>query len=310
MTSRRNTRQQRKRRRSAGAAALIAHRAFAPVMGLWGALLGGLVVLVLPGRIVAALIAGSAIAAWPALAQLLLAVIAAMLVGGALFLLARQIGQPARRAYPDESDDRPYPARYDQDADGGSWDDGMQPIDPARDLGIGSLDDPVETMPCATPALRDVGAAPMASPAAPQELDLAGFAEFPGRDAVRVEAPSAPLERSAAPVATLRPAGEPQPPRRVRLPDPSAAALERLRAMPTSELSLAEMVERFAGAMHEHRTTAEQKGLTPADLAAREAALAQALKALATLSRDGVAEGGDYPLRDALARLQELRGAA
>jgi hypothetical protein len=91
---------------------------------------------------------------------------------------------------------------------------------------------------------------------------------------------------------------------------PNAAALARLRATPTQELSLAEMVERFAGALQEHRETVPAKALTGRDVAAREAALAEALKALATLSGTPAPAPQDNALHDALSQLQAMRGAA
>jgi hypothetical protein len=95
---------------------------------------------------------------------------------------------------------------------------------------------------------------------------------------------------------------EPEP-----LPEPGTAALARLRAVPTSELSMAEMVERFAGALHEHRASPPTRALSAADLAAREAALAEALKALAALSGGDASDKSREPLRAALAQLQAPR---
>jgi hypothetical protein len=79
----------------------------------------------------------------------------------------------------------------------------LRPIDPARDLGSSSLDDPINTTPLATPARRDVSehapaaasqsasapfvqGVPAPASSAPRELDLAGFAELPGRNGVWV----------------------------------------------------------------------------------------------------------------------------
>jgi len=76
---------------------------------------------------------------------------------------------------------------------------------------------------------------------------------------------------------------------------------------------MAEMVERFAAALHQHRTSAPVRTLGAAELAAREAALAEALKALATLSGIGGAPAAgdqDDPLRAALSQLQPRRDAA
>jgi hypothetical protein len=83
-----------------------------------------------------------------------------------------------------------------------------------------------------------------------------------------------------------------------------------LRAAPPEQLSLAEMVERFAGALHEHRETGPRRPMTPKDIAAREAALAEALRALAALSGDDRPAPAREPLADALTRLQGVRGAA
>jgi hypothetical protein len=198
----------------------------------------------------------------------------------------------------------------------------VRPIDPVRDLGSNSLDDPLETMPFATPAWRDADM-PEVDPepqTAPRELNLAEFAELPGRNAVWVEddaesvaqhAPE-PLpvpEPVAAPVADETVTDTPVTALRqtAPVPDPGTAALARLRAVPTSELSMAEMVERFAGALHEHRTSPPTRALTAADLAAREAALAEALKALAALSGESTGDAAKEPLRAALAQLQTPR---
>lgn len=297
MVSQRQNREQHKRQSTTSASLLIAHPAFAPMLGVWGALLGGLAVLVLPPALLTGLTADTLFAAWPGLVQPLLAVCAAALMGGAILVIAAGLSRRARGA-------SLFPAAAEPEPDD------LYPIDPARDLGIGSLDDPVETMPFATAARRDTGAgvadASRPDGGEPRELDLAEFAELSGRSAVWVEEPAAPPAEENAPaptpVARLHPAST--------AIDASAAALARLRAVPPSELSLAEMVERFAGAMHEHRHTSARKALTPQDLAAREAALAEALKALAALSPDGSAGAADDPLRAALTRLQGLRGAA
>ncbi|MBA4009276.1 MAG: hypothetical protein C0486_10910 [Erythrobacter sp.] len=78
------------------------------------------------------------------------------------------------------------------------------------------------------------------------------------------------------------------------------------------------MVERFAGALHDVRETSPGRSLGPGDLAAREAALAEALKALEALSGTNRPAPRlprrDEPLPAARARLQphleRVRGAA
>lgn len=293
--------------------ALAAHRAFAPLLGLWGAALGALPVMVLPPALIDGAIRGTTLALLNGAAQPVIAGLAALALGGGLFTVAASMSGRARVRT----------VRTSVPSIAAMANGRVQPIDPARDLGSTSLDDPIETAPFATPAWRDVSeyaaapqpapvpieqAAPEPAPNAPRALDLAAFAELPGRNGVWVE---------DAPVLVPVP---------VPAPDPGTAALARLRAVAPSELSLAQMVERFAGALHEHRVNSPAKALTGAELAGREAALAEALKGLATLSGEhaaagagggeeegwggGEGGGGKEPLRSALARLQSRRGAA
>ncbi|MFN4240058.1 MAG: hypothetical protein ACK4E5_05380 [Erythrobacter cryptus] len=284
-------------RKRAGWRALVAHRLFAAAIGVWGALLGGLAVMVLPASLAAAHLAPFAPAALAPWVQPLAALIAALLLGSVLgqgaAALSRRVRAGARRP------DGEALAEF-----------GL--IDPARDLGLASLDEASSPdRPAAEPHC------------APQELDLATFAALPGRNAVWVEEPATPEPASqAVPEPASQPAPEPAPMaapaapvaplrRGPAIPDPGAAALARLRAVPLSQLSLAEMVERLAGAIHEHRRADAGTALGSEDLAARQAALAEALKALAALGGEGAAKTADAePLRAALARLQHLRGAA
>ncbi|MFM7404271.1 MAG: hypothetical protein ACKO1N_09340 [Erythrobacter sp.] len=295
-----------KRRRGAAPklnlVAITAHRAFAPLLGLWGALLGGGMVMALPTAIFKRMIAGTLLANWSTVIHLLVGLVAAVLLGVVLFVVGLVWHKRARGA---SAEAKPVVAKAPE----------MRPIDPARDLGSGSLDEPIETMPFATPAWRDFAtepepeiatqpetkpqpeskperyAAPVAvidTAPAPRELDLAQFAQLPGRNAVWVEGPLPPAS--------------PEPARAIRKPDlravdapvvPGTAALDRLRAVPLSELSLAEMVERFAGGLSEYRAATPARALSAAELAARDAALAEALKALSSLR-------GDAPTRGAL----------
>jgi hypothetical protein len=181
----------------------------------------------------------------------------------------------------------------------------VRTIDPASELGSASLDAPVENMPFAAAApVAEPAPAVIAEAPAPVELDLADFAALPGRNAVWVEAP-------AAAAAEPEPAPAPEPVLRAVAPPPvSPSAIERLRAVPPSELSLLQMVERFAAALHEHQSAPVSGSDPRAGMAGRDAALAEALKALATLSRDSEAQTQSEPLRAALGRLQALRGAA
>lgn len=316
MTRGRKNLAQRKRRKAVSET-LVAHRAFAPMLGLWGVALAGASVMVIAAPVFGNAIDGTMIASLGGLAQPLAAGLAALLLGSGLLAIATAASRKARRR-----SGAPSVAEYAVRR--------VHPIDPARDLGTRSLDDPIDAMPFARPAWQDEGKVPataasepdVATPSAdeaesaiasepaatpvaePLAMDLADFAVLPGRNAVWVEkqaevapAPAAPAP--AAPAATLR---EPAP-----LPEPGTAALARLRAVPTSELSMVEMVERFAGALYEHRASPPTRSLSAADLAAREAALAEALRALASLSGDDGSSSVREPLRAALAQFQTPR---
>ena len=338
---------------------LVANRVFAPVLGLWGALLGGLVIMVLPPVMITAATKGTLIATLDLPTQATIAGVIAVGVGAILFVIAAAKSCEARG--------RRTPSNIV-----GAVSRRVRPIDPARDLGTKSLDDPIETMPFATPAWRDADVsepapapkpAPAPTPAAapapepivqivpepqvqpepvaapvvsehavPLALDLAQFAELPGRNAVWVEEPlelSEAVAPAPAPAPVVAPVVVPvasfAPERAATIaelrrvapppPAPGTAALARLRALPTSELSLVEMVERFAGALHEHRAVTPSHALTDEEIAARGTALSEALKALAALSGDfanrAPAEDRVHePLRAALSQLQPQRGAA
>lgn len=290
---------------------LALHPLFGWVLGVWGAAIGGLVTLVLPRDLVLEAAAKAALAGIGAHAPLVLAAIAALVLGGVMFALAGLVTRAAHRAR--HRRDMPSLATLAVRH--------VQTIDPARELGSRRLDDPVETMPFAAvePACAtDPQAAAAQTDAAPPplELDLEEFAALPGRNAVWVEAasilgginsePHVPAAPAPEPVLqAMAPSPHPQAPRA-----PAPGAIAHLRAVPPSELSLVQMVERFAAALQEHQTAAPGRGPLRTDQPGREAALAEALKALAAFSPDENDSARGEPLRAALARLQELRGAA
>ncbi|AOL93524.1 hypothetical protein [Porphyrobacter sp. LM 6] len=326
-TGTRTERKTRKRR----SRSLTAHRAFAPMLGLWGAALAGLSAMVLPAALfapLAAMIADLAGASLPLVAvKAATAGLAALLLGGVLYAIARR---PSRAARSDQDEAAQIIAAAGRR---------IRPIDPQRELGSASLDTPVTDIPFAAMREDELVVPVIDEPAAvPQELELAEFAAMPGRNAVWVvedvvsddlpaesvvETPTeSSIEHDPSPVSepvALAPASEPRPAYRrdTLIAPPGAAALAQLRAQPPEQLSLIQMVERFAGALYEHRTAPPGRAMSAQDLAAREAALTEALKALAALSDGSTANGGDTsqdePLRTALGRLQEvggLRGAA
>jgi len=378
-----------RRRRRGRTAALAAHRAFAPLLGTWGAALFGLAVLVLPATATArfALLAG--LAALGGAAHYLIAALAALAGGAFAFGIARAASLRVRRAAADSAF---FPATR------------PRPIRPAEELGSESLDAPLEKMPLGMKVADWLGrnvaegevpqdgeaqdaaapegpsaeehaaaamrrrlarvrgeaqaarapaedhaaqeddaedAAPAAEPAeaevetpadaetnaetqAPEtvpELDLARFAQLSGRNAVWVEGPLPESIFSGEAQDDAEPAPE-KPQERPRF---GSAAIEHLRATPAKDLSLVQMVERLAAALHE-REAAEQargsgdaaSGNDPRRNAARDAALAEAIRVLGVLAGgDNAAEEGEASgdpatreLAAALTRLHDMRGAA
>ncbi len=155
-------------------------------------------------------------------------------------------------------------------------------------------------------------AAPTLLKQKPRSLDLGEFAQLPGRNAVWVEEPEI-ADSAPSPISK---------PRAVR----KTSALEKLRQTPPENLSLVQMVERFAAALQDHQQaeTAGTAKKAPKNERGRDAALAEALKALSLFTERGfdqpaptVAATGDNELgqterelREALVKLQSLRGAA
>jgi hypothetical protein len=301
---------------------LRAHPLFGTVLALWGAMLGFFVTMALPVDLVLDAAARIGMGKLGGTGRFALAGLAAMVGGIVMLVLAGTISVSRRNPKNTPS----IAARAVRK---------VRTIDPLTDLGSASLDAPVETIPFAAsePRFRpeyEAEAAYERAADAPLELDLAEFGALPSRNAVWVEEPAedepeaelaAPPAQAPAPAFAVAPAPEPEPAPRpapppvadLRRPAPrplNPSAIERLRAVPTSELSMIQMVERFAAALHEHQSAAPGQTAQPVDLAGRDAALAEALKALAALSREGAGEGQSEPLRAALSRLAELRGAA
>ncbi|MEP0392866.1 MAG: hypothetical protein ABJ205_08290 [Erythrobacter sp.] len=158
----------------------------------------------------------------------------------------------------------------------------------------------------------------------PRVLDLDEFASLPRRNGVWVEDQSeASTSEGDLPQNAVQATPEPSPaPEQITANDENLPenALDKLRQKPPENLSLVEMVERFAGALHDHQTQARAR-VADNDIA-REAALAEALKALALFTEHGFNQGAptkpndnvlgrtEEELRSALAHLQDLRGAA
>lgn len=307
------TKQGNRKVRPRQARSLAAHPTFAPMLGIWGAALAGLSIMVLPAPIMVRASKGTGLVLLGGQAQLVIAILAAVLLGASLFIIASQLHRKACRR-----DDAPSIVSLATRR--------VLTIDPARELGSLRLDDPVEIAPFAaapkpaSPATPDepTPTAPAEELPVPRALNLAEFAIMPGRNGPWVVEPAASVAAELAPLSANQPtlltavAAKPEPSPEAPVADVGNAALARLRATPPQELSLVQMVERFAGALHEYREAALGHVSAPRDLAAREAALAEALRALAALSGESTAAStpSGEPLRETLSRLQGLRGAA
>ncbi len=230
---------------------IVAHRMFAPVLGLWGAVCGALCAAVLPPSLAYAIGQQVLPAAGWAWAQPAIAVGAAGVLGLLCYAFAKLVTH-----------------RHHQRRAGGD----LEPIDAAHELGSESFDAP----------LCEDGVADKTTP--PHEYDLAEFAALPGRDAVWVAEPFDIEDEDIAPAAQA-----PQPlPQQTSIPA-VPAAVAKLRAVPPAELSLCQMVERFAAALQEYQIAQDHE---PAEQSReqREAVLGEALKALDTITRKGMAE--------------------
>ena len=347
--------------------ALPTHRAFVPMVSVWGASLLGLSVAVLPTDLVTRMSVLTSTGFLGTLAMPAYAATAALLGGGIGFILSAALRERAVK----DADSAMFATAVASRRD--------RLIDPALDLGSQSLDSPIEEVPfaatqesdeprqptlgelsqrgyeieapedcsaaadeddaaftrkhfanalietceahgCEADGAEDDAASP-SLPEAPRALDLSEFADLPGRNAVWVEEPVVEAPKSEAEPEDVKAAPEPAPEREAA-PVP-ATALEKLRARRPEDLSLVEMVERFAGALHEHQEAESTRHQPKAP--GRDAALAEALKALTLFNQHGFDQPapGNVPgerateigetereLRTALARLQTLSGAA
>lgn len=338
-------------------ASVRAHTAFTPILVVWGALLLGLAVIILPASTTDRMSLVTGLGSLGGFAQWAFAAIAALIGAAGGFCLALILRSGSNGSNGSNIASAVISKR-------------TQPIDPSKELGSESLDAPLEKVPFGADANEiDFGngnaeqpedeqpsftrwdfrealidtceAAPAAETAKPVELDLGQFAEAPGRNAVWVEEEETASdhngpdseqphseqppaqETSSLPLAAMAPAKAlskaPEP-----KPVPATGALERLRQKHPEELSLVEMVERFAGALHEHQLSERSRASHDAPM--RDVALAEALKALTLFTERGFDQSQAQPgpaktgadelsrtereLREALGKLQNLRGAA
>ena len=239
----------------------------------------------------------------------------------------------------------------------------VKPIDPATELGSDSLDAPIEEIPFSAEAETDFEAedevenegllelaealdeadeAAMDMPAIAEdeptpsegdELDLGGFSQLEEPEAVSSEPVPVP-EPEPEPVPAQAPAATSEP-----RPVQAVSGIEKLRQTAPSDLSLVQLVERFAAALYEAQESTPQSRMAADAERKREQALAEALKALTLFTESGFAQPGEAEaakpqrfgsafggqarktnssnvqetereLREALSKLQDLQGAA
>lgn len=402
---------------------IVRHRVFVPALAGWGAALGGLSVAILPGALIASIAGAAGLAMSGELARPVLALLAALLVGGASFLAAR-----ALRTSLSARDDNGLVAEFASRR--------LRPIDPASELGSESLDAPLEESeqaqawevaeqadgeahgeahgavdgardepidearelepfeldPASEVPFDNEDNQPAELEDTPQpfidedfepdgdKLDEAAFASQPGEEpqansasereiaawsgqsfeaqaATGTDAAPAPRDevwvigseaevdanpaRAGGPCATETNISGPTMPQGTgeeaatgeeadtgavaEAEAERASAIARLRQTPPEELSLVQLVERFAAALHDHQARARENADMPAPASsspARDAALAEALNTLSRLTKGEhhAQQHGGQPietvgdtervLRDALTRLQDMRGAA
>lgn len=330
------------------------HASFVPGLTAWGAALFGLSVMVLPADWIArfAMVAGTA--SLGPLTKYLLAAVAAVLGGGIGYVTGAALRESTSGPSADLAVARQVTSRRVRPIDpatdlgSASLDSPLDPKAFAADEEEGDYAELAEAevheqgefeselarrglaMPAPEDILEgsgDVTIAPSDEEVPPRELDLAEFAAMPGRNAVWVEEQAGVAEDASEDVVEDRdddvadaapaPVTRDRPARARPAPE---TALEKLREVPPQDLSLVQMVERFAAALHEHQAASHARPAAGPD-AKGDAALAEALKALDMFGPRGFDEDSEQSgkgdltetgreLRAALVKLQALRGAA
>lgn len=355
-------------------ASIASWRFFVPLIALWGAALGALSVLVLPISLVLRIAMATGLSGLGASAAYVFAALAALAIG-AIAVFAAIAFKRSELGF-----ESAFASVRGTKRD-------IEPIDPTEELGSDSLDAPIEIEPLLVSEIDPefdqeiaaLKAGPVRGneagrdenllylvedqiceaaesdefdvPGSPRELNLAEFAEMPGRNGVWIEEQTGeqaretgtetgtetgaetgnvPLEEAPLEAAATVPLA-------ARIAPSAPTALEKLRQAPVQELSIVHMVERFAAALHDHQDAARRRPGSH-HLRENDAALAEALRALTMFSETGFSESGfsesgfsqsesnadsefasknadalrdtTRELRDALAKLQDLRGAA
>lgn len=287
---------------------IASHRAFVPMLTIWGAALGGLSVAVLPRAMIMQAAMFTGLAGLGPLTRFALAAVAAIALGALAFTISGLVRRRAARSGVKD----PVAAMLAEK---------VRPIDPVSELGSESLDAPIEESAsdaqlqlCDPEARAQNCFAGADDDSDPREMGLEEFGALPGRNAVWVGDDDGVAEQEPCPDEYGHEDAAPEEP-----PQTAQSAIEKLRSVPPGDLSLVQMVERFAAALHERQAT-ERRNPGSLRSPGRDAALADALRALTVLSEAGFGSGSalhgenaadlqdkTLELRKALGKLQSLR---
>lgn len=301
---------------------IASHPVFAPALAVWGALLCSGSVLLLDLQA----LGSSAL------------YVAASIAGAFGTLAGYGAAQLIRRSLSDPGIDHVY--RLNRQADR------IPLIEPAKDLGTESLDadlameadvdEAAEVEQVDHKDLPEERAEPLASVQGgePEDSAFEKAADAEAPETASLE--TTPPENASSEAASL----EFTPPETAEIDAPATryhgaeprAAITLLRQTHPEELSLMQMVERFAAALHDLQKREEDRPITRSQSASASAAerdaeqaLAEALKALAMFSEEKLDHEGqqtpgqgspdtiaatEHELRSALSRLRTMRGAA
>ncbi len=336
-------------------ASISTHAIFVPLLTVWGAALAGLCVFVAPPSALAAFRAVPFVGGLPHLAKIGVAAVAGALLALFVALIWRKVAAKpaakkaaaAKQIASEPMEDAVEPIDPVADLGVDSLDTPLsaeeaEALEALEDRSCEPASDPLvlfEDQICeahgaqvpAEAAVHPETGNPVgefAEPAAeshqevaqladqPREVDLAEFGAMPGRSGVWIEeqAPEAePETQLAAEEDENRPLLAVKPDR------DAPTALAKLRQVHPKDLSMVQMVERFAAALHD-RQEAELNGAVSRKVSGSETALADALKALDMFSESGFHPAGEgandelqsttRELRDALSKLRTLSGAA
>ncbi|MEO1731134.1 MAG: hypothetical protein AAFR64_10380 [Pseudomonadota bacterium] len=326
---------------------LAGSKIFVRIFTIWGAAVAGFSVMALSSVTIARLSMFTGLGALGSLAQIVFALIAAAIGGTIGFIASNMFKSLVLRT----AEGGPIAAMAARR---------VRPIDPASELGSDSLDAPIEEMPFSSSEQEEEGELEdypleLEEPE-PEAFELDASAALDDDvgpegqiDATLASAPQAENDDhdTALELGEFEQIEDPAPAARPSV-EQASSGIEKLRQSKPDDLSLVQLVERFAAALHDAHDNAPGgvAGSAEGD-PQREKALAEALKALSLFTERGFGQpaaeelpgeaseanakpsrfgskfGGqakgpsvsaisetENELRAALAKLQNLRGAA